>query len=141
MVRYEIEKLMITNQISLDELPNKWNELYKEYLGVDVPTDKEGILQDVHWSGGSLGYFPTYALGSAYAAQIYHQMEKEINVDEIIKSGSLLEINNWLKEKVHKYAGSKKPEELLLMITGEKFNPQYYVDYLKNKYTKIYNLK
>ena len=141
MVRYEIEKLMITNQISLDELPNKWNELYKEYLGVDVPTDKEGILQDVHWSGGSLGYFPTYALGSAYAAQIYHQMKKEINVDEIIKSGSLLEINNWLKEKVHKYAGSKKPEELLLMITGEKFNPQYYVDYLKNKYTKIYNLK
>ena len=141
MVRYELEKLMINNQISLDELPNKWNELYKEYLGVDVPSDKEGVLQDVHWSGGSLGYFPTYALGSAYAAQIYHQMEKEINVDEIIKSGNLLEINNWLKEKVHKYAGSKKPEELLLMITGEKFNPKYYVDYLKNKYTKIYNLK
>ena len=141
MVRYEIEKLMITNQISLDELPKKWNELYKEYLGVDVPTDKEGILQDVHWSGGSLGYFPTYALGSAYAAQIYHQMKKEINVDEIIKSGNLSAINDWLKEKVHKYAGSKKPEELLLMITNEKFNPKYYVEYLKNKYSKIYNIK
>ncbi len=141
MVRYEIEKLMISNEISVDELPQKWNELYKEYLGVDVPNDSEGILQDIHWSGGSIGYFPTYALGSAYAAQIYHQMEKEINVDEIIKSGNLSAINDWLKEKVHKYAGSKKPEELLLMITNEKFNPKYYVEYLKNKYSKIYNIK
>lgn len=140
MVRYEIEKLMITGQISVDELPQKWNELYKEYLGVDVPSDTEGILQDVHWSGGSIGYFPTYALGSAYAAQIYHQMQKEINVDEIIKSGDLSGINEWLGEKVHKYAGSKKPEELLVMITGEKFNPKYYVEYLKNKYSKIYNI-
>ena len=140
MVRYEIEKAIFNNEITLDELPAKWNSLYKEYLGIDVPSDTLGILQDIHWAGGSFGYFPTYALGSAYAAQLLYAMKKEIDFEKAISSDNLYEINNWLKEKVHKYGGSKNPKELLLSATGEEFNAKYYVKYLKEKYSKIYNL-
>ncbi len=141
MVRYDIEKAIFNNQVSIDELPKLWNQLYKAYLEIDVPSDTEGILQDVHWAGGSFGYFPTYALGSAYAAQLYHQMKKEIDVDKAFGSETLAEVHQWLKEKVHQYAGSKTPKEILLFATHEAFNPKYYIEYLKEKYTRIYNLK
>ena len=140
MVRYEIEKAIFNNEISVDELPKKWNELYKEYLGIDVPNDSLGVLQDIHWAGGSFGYFPTYALGSAYAAQLLYAMKKDINFEEVVKQDNLSIINNWLKEHIHKYGGSMKPNELLLSSTNEPFNPKYYVKYLKDKYTKIYQL-
>lgn len=139
MLRYDLEKELIEGNLTVNELPARWNELMKEYFGLDVPTDTLGVLQDIHWAGGSFGYFPTYALGSAYAAQLYHQMKKEINVEKIIRSGSLQEIHEWLKEKVHKFGGSKTPQEILILATGEKFNPQYYIDYLKEKYSKIYD--
>ena len=92
-------------------------------------------------STGSFGYFPTYALGSAYAAQLYHQMKQEIDVDKAFGSETLAEVHQWLKEKVHQYAGSKTPKEILLLATHEAFNPKYYIEYLKEKYTRIYNLK
>lgn len=91
-------------------------------------------------AGGSFGYFPTYALGSAYAAQLYHQMKKELNIDEVFGANDLSKVNEWLKEKVHQYAGSKSPKEILLMVTHEEFNPKYYLEYLKEKYSKIYQL-
>ena len=141
MVRYDIEKKIFSEDISVNDLPKLWNKLYKDYLDIDVPSDKEGILQDVHWAGGSFGYFPTYALGSAYAAQLYNQMKKEIDVEKAFGEKTLKKVNKWLKEKVHKYAGSKTPKEILVMATGEEFNPKYYVEYLKDKYSKIYNLK
>lgn len=137
MIRYEIEKMIIEQDISVFELPSLWNKLYKEYLGVDVETDKEGILQDVHWAGASFGYFPTYALGSAYGAQLFNQMKKEIDVDKAIKSGTMKDINLWLKEKVHKYGKSLTPEEILLKTTNETFNPKYYIEYLKSKYLSL----
>ena len=140
MVRYELEKAIFNNEIEVKDLPKKWNELYKEYLGITVPTDSLGILQDVHWSGGSFGYFPTYALGSAYASQFYYAMKKDIDVDDLFGSNNLEEINKWLGEKVHSINGVKTPEEVLIYATGEKFNPKYYVKYLKEKYSKIYNL-
>lgn len=140
MVRYEIEKMIFNKEITVDELPQKWNELYKEYLGIDVPNDAQGILQDIHWAGGSFGYFPTYALGSAYAAQIYYAMKKDLDIDEAIKEGTLQKINNWLKERVHRFGASKTPKEILVYATGEEFNPKYYVKYLKEKYAKIYDL-
>lgn len=140
MVRYEIEKAIFNNELTIDELPAKWNALYKEYLGIDVPTDSEGILQDIHWAGGSFGYFPTYALGSAYAAQLLYAMKKDIDFESAIKEDNLSKVNAWLKEKVHKFGGSLTPKELLLNATGEEFNAKYYVKYLKEKYTKIYNL-
>ena len=141
MLRYEIEKQLLNGEIEVKNLPTVWNKMMKEYLGIDVPSDTEGVLQDTHWSGGSFGYFPTYAYGSAISAQLYSAMNKELNIEEVLRSGTTKAINEWLKEHVHQYGGSKLPEEILLKATGEKFNPQYYVNYLKEKYSKIYNIK
>ena len=140
MIRYELEKGLIDGSIEVKDLPTKWNQMYKEYLGIDVPSDTQGVLQDIHWAGGSIGYFPTYALGSAYAAQFYNAMQKDLNIEQILENEDLTKINEWLKEKVHRFGQTKTPKEILLFATNEEFNPVYYVDYLKNKYKKIYNI-
>lgn len=140
LIRYEIEKMLMSGKLSVKDVPSEWNKKYKEYLNVDVPSDKDGCLQDMHWSDGSIGYFPTYALGSAYAAQIYHAMSKDIDIDEEIKKGNIGGIAAWLKEHLHKYGASKYPKELIKLATGEDFSPNYYVDYLIDKYSKIYNV-
>jgi carboxypeptidase Taq len=134
MVRYELEKGLISGKIKVKDLPKKWNRLMYEYVGVRPKTDKEGVLQDIHWSGGAFGYFPTYALGSAYAAQIYQAMNKEINIEEALENNNIEIINAWLKDKIHTFASSKTPKELMLIATQESFNPYYYVNYLKNKF-------
>lgn len=141
MLRYDIERKIMSGKINVEQLPTEWNRLVKKYLGLTVHNDKEGILQDVHWAGGSFGYFPTYALGSAYAAQIYHKMKQEIDVDGIIASGSFADINAWLKEKIHRFGASKSPKDILLYATGEEFNPDYYIDYLIGKYSKIFGVE
>ena len=92
MVRYDIEKAIIESNLDVHALPKLWNKLYQDYLGIEVPNDTKGILQDVHWAGGSFGYFPTYALGSAYAAQLYHQMKKELNIDEAFGADDLSKV-------------------------------------------------
>lgn len=140
MVRYEIEKLIIESDVDVYELPKIWNKLYKEYLGIDVPTDKEGILQDVHWAGGSFGYFPTYALGSAYGAQMLDSMKKDLDFEKEIGKENLKEINKWLQEKIHYFGSTKTPDELMNIACGKSFDASYYVEYLKNKFSKIYNL-
>ncbi len=138
MIRYEIERMLFSNEIEVDDLPRVWNEKMVEYLGIEPKDYAEGVLQDVHWSAGLFGYFPTYALGSAYASQFYYTMIKEIDVDELVRTNQIKEINNWLKEKIHQFGSSKTPEELLLEVTGEEFNPKYYVKYLIEKYSKLY---
>jgi carboxypeptidase Taq len=138
MLRYDIERMLFSNKITVDELPAKWNELMRNYLGITPKNDTEGVLQDVHWSGGMFGYFPTYALGTAYAAQIYRTMQKALDVDKILRSGDMTPINAWLGEKIHRFGGTKSPEQLMIDITGEPFDPHYYVDYLKAKYTALY---
>jgi len=138
MLRYDIERMLFSGKLTVDELPAKWNELMKKYLGIVPPTDSEGVLQDVHWSSGLIGYFPTYALGTAYAAQIYHAMAKELDIDKLLRTGDMGPINAWLKEKIHRFGGSKSPEQIMLDVTGEPFDPHYYVDYLKQKYTALY---
>lgn len=140
LIRYEIEKGIMAGEITAEQIPEKWNALYKEYLGVTVPDNKNGCLQDVHWAYGEFGYFPTYALGSAYASQIYSAMNKDIDIEGAIRVGDMAKITNWLKEHVHKYGSSKFSKDILRLATGEDFNPAYYVDYLVNKYSKIYNV-
>ena len=140
MVRYEIEKMIIEQDIDVNELPIIWNKLYKEYLGIDVPCDKLGILQDVHWAGGSFGYFPTYALGSAYGAQFLKSMKKDIDFNEALSNDNLQIINDWLKDKVHRFGQTKIPDEILNYATGESFDAKYFVEYLKTKFKNIYNL-
>lgn len=139
MVRYEIEKMMLEDGFDFNTLPTLWNQKYKEYLGVDVPNDKEGVLQDVHWTSG-VGYFFSYALGNAYSAQIYNAMKKDLNIDELLESGNIKPIINWLKSHMYKYGLMLKPKELIKAITGEEFNPEYYCKYLEEKYSKIYQL-
>lgn len=136
MVRYELEKALIDGKLKAKDLPKKWRQLMAEYVGKRPTTDREGVLQDIHWSFGAIGYFPTYALGSAYAAQIYQAMNKDFNVESAIENNNIHLINTWLKERIHTYAGSKTPHELLLNATGEAFDPQYYIDYLKRKFSQ-----
>ena len=140
MVRYEIEKLMINNQVDFDTLNQLWNLKYKEYLGVEVTNDKIGVLQDVHWTSG-VGYFFSYALGNAYSAQIYNTMRKEIDVDTLLESGNIKPIKMWLKKNIYQYGMLLKPKDLLLKVCKETLNVDYYCDYLEEKFSKIYHLK
>ncbi len=140
LIRYEIEKGLFNGTIPVEKLNETWNKMYKEYLGVDVPNDRDGILQDVHWSDGSFGYFPTYALGSAFSAQFMKTMRKDIDVDALLENNKFDEIIAWLKEHIHQYGCRYTAEEIMLKATGEPFNPDYYLDYLEEKYTKLYNL-
>ncbi|MBQ8815111.1 MAG: carboxypeptidase M32 [Lachnospiraceae bacterium] len=140
MIRYELEKLMFDGEVSVEELPKLWNRKYKEYLGVEPADDAEGILQDVHWSGGMFGYFPSYALGNAIAAQIYHTMEKTVDIEGSLKAGDLKPIREFLREHIHQYGTMRETKKLLLDATGEEFNPDYYISYLKDKYAELYQL-
>ena len=140
MVRYELEKQLIAGTLAVKDLPAAWNRLYKEYLGVDVPNDTMGVLQDSHWSGGSFGYFPSYALGSAYGAQMLKVMERDISVWELVAKGDLAPIVAWLTERIYRYGRLLKPNELILKACEAPFDPQDYVDYLKNKYSEVYGL-
>ena len=140
MLRYEIEKKLISGQLEVKDAPSEWNRLFKEYFGLDIKNDSEGILQDIHWAHGSFGYFPTYALGSAYGAQFLNAMRKDMNFEEEISKDNLSTINSWLKEHIHKYGSSKYPKEIIKLATGEDFNPNYYVNYLIDKYSKIYDI-
>ncbi len=140
IIRYEIEKMIFEGDISVNELPAIWNKKYKEYLGIEPSHDGEGILQDIHWAGGSFGYFPSYALGSAISAQIYSHMEKEIPVEETLRLGNLKPILDFLKEHIHKYGATKNTSELLTDMMQEDLNADYFVAYLTDKYTKLYQL-
>ncbi|MGZ4048995.1 MAG: carboxypeptidase M32 [Bacteroidia bacterium] len=141
LIRFEIEKALIEGTIEVKDLPAYWNAKYKEYLGIDVPNDTQGVLQDIHWSHGSFGYFPTYSLGSFYAAQFYAQAKKEIkNLEKEIQKGNTKPLLGWLREKIHKYGKYYSAEELCINITGEKLNFKYFMDYAVNKYSGLYNL-
>lgn len=141
MVRYEAEKMLFEGSVTMDELPQVWARLMKEYLGVEVPDDTHGVLQDSHWSGGSMGYFPSYAIGTAYSAQIMHTMKKELDVDALIAAGNLKPIVEWLGEHLYRFGSMMDPGELLEQCCGEPFDPTYFTDYLTEKFSRIYGLK
>ncbi|MFG6118409.1 carboxypeptidase M32 [Thalassobacillus sp. B23F22_16] len=138
MVRYELEKALIAGDIKVKDLPELWNDKMEEYVGIRPRNDAEGVLQDVHWAGGSFGYFPSYALGYMYAAQFYNRMEQDIDFDKVIRAGDFTGIKEWLTKNIHQYGSMKKPLEILNEVTGEKLNPDYLVQYLTKKYSKIY---
>lgn len=139
MVRYEIEKQLIGGTLAVGDIPAEWNRLYKEYLGIDVPDDKRGCLQDSHWSGGSFGYFPSYALGSAYGAQMLRNMEKDVDVWGSVGKGDLAPVTAWLREKVHQYGSLLEPAQIVKNACGV-FDPTVYTDYLTKKYSELYGL-
>lgn len=138
MVRYELEKALIAGEMEVKDLPERWNQKMEDYLGVRPKQDSEGVLQDIHWSGGDFGYFPSYALGYMYAAQLNAKMREQIDVDFYIEKGDFSPVKEWLTENVHKYGKMKKPLQILNDVTGEGLNPDFLVEYLSQKYKKIY---
>ena len=140
MIRYELEKDLIAGKCSVSDLPELWNKKYQDYLGITPNDASEGVLPDIHWSGASFGYFPSYALGSAIAAQLYHYMTQQIPVTDYLKEGNLVPIREFLRDNIHKYGAVYPTNELLKKVTGEEFNPDYYIRYLTEKYTKLYHL-
>ncbi|KUP30190.1 peptidase M32 [Bacillus halotolerans] len=139
IIRYEIEKAIFSNEVSVEELPSLWNQKYQDYLGITPSEDAEGILQDVHWPGGDFGYFPSYALGYMYAAQLKHKMLDDLpEFDTLLERGEFHPIKQWLTEKVHIHGKRKKPLDIIKEATGEELNVRYLIDYLQNKYSNLY---
>ena len=138
MIRYYIERMIFEDGVDVMDLPEIWNKKYQEYLGILPPNDTKGVLQDVHWSFGLFGYFPTYSLGTACSAQFEAKMREEIEYDAALESGDLTPITNWLRDNVHKYGKLLIDDEILKSATGKSFDPKDYTKYLKEKYTRIY---
>ena len=142
IIRYEIEKALINGEIEVEDLPKVWNKKYEEYLGVSPKDDEEGVLQDMHWSAGNIGYFPSYALGNLYGGQFLNKMLKDNpSAMSELANGDLTYINNWLKDNIHVHGGIYTPDELVKKVTGEELKTRYFLDYLEEKYTKLYDLK
>ena len=140
LIRYELEKELFSGRLSAADLRDAWREKYASYLGITPPDDREGVLQDMHWAAGYHGYFPTYALGSAIAAQLMHRMQEEIDTDELLRAGRLSEIMAWLQAHFQRTGALYESGETLLRASGKSFDPSYYIDYLEQKYTALYGL-
>jgi len=134
LLRFELEEALVNEKIKIVDLPEVWREKMKKYLQVMPETDRDGVLQDVHWSYGSFGYFPTYTLGNLYAAQFTRAMKQELDIPELLKSGNLGTILSWLRTNIHQYGSLYWPDELIKRVTGEELNPRYFLDYLKQKF-------
>lgn len=141
MIRYEIEKGLITGELNVRDLPQIWNEKMKEYLGIVPSNDTEGVLQDMHWFSGNFGYFPSYSLGNMYAAQLEHTLRKEMpDYEEAIRRGEVNKVVEWLHDKVHQYGKLLTPKELIEKATGEPLNGSYLANYLEKKFRDLYQL-
>ena len=140
LLRYELEKQLIEGTLAVKDLPQAWNAKMKEYLGQEVPDDKRGVLQDSHWSGGSIGYFPSYALGSAYGAQLLAKMKETLDVDAVTASGDLKPIRDWLEERIWSKGSLYDPQEIFEQAAEGPFDPTYYTDYLTKKYSELYGV-
>ena len=141
LVRYEIEQLLFSGEAKASDVPRLWAEKYKQYLGIRVPDYTRGALQDTHWSDGSLGYFPTYALGSAIGAQLKDAMVRGgMDFDGVCASGDLAPIREWLRSNIWHWGRAKDTPELMKLACGEAFDAKYYTDYLTQKFTALYEL-
>ena len=141
MLRFEAEKRLLDGSLTVAALPEFWNETLRSYLGVAPTTDSEGVLQDIHWSGGSFGYFPTYSLGTVLSALWREQLEQELgSIGELITAGKVTNLHTWLRDKIHCHGRTYTPKELIARVTGGEFSTQPFLSYLEAKYGKIYGL-
>ena len=138
VIRYEMEKKLVSGELKVEDAAKEWKRLYKEYLGVEPKNDSEGILQDVHWTGG-FGYFPSYAIGNAYNAMYLKELKKKYNFEELIEKGDFKTINEWLKNNIFKDANHLEPKEWIKSITNKSLTAKDFIEYLNDKYSKIYN--
>jgi len=139
ILRFEIEKGLIEEKLDVSELPQIWNENMDRILGIRPPNDALGVLQDIHWSMGAIGYFPTYSIGTILAVQIARKMESEIgNLSDLIHEKKYGEIRTWLKDKIHRWGSTYPPKELIKRALGENMNVRYFIDHLERKYKRLY---
>lgn len=141
MLRLELEIALLEGKVAVKDLPEIWNTKMQEYLGLTPPNDALGVLQDVHWSYGNLGYFSTYALGNLVSAQLWEVIIKDMpDIEEQIRTGKFEGLLEWLRKNIHSHGKKFEPQELVQKVTGSKIDPAAYMRYLKNKFGKIYNL-
>ena len=141
MLRFELEISLMDGTLAIGDLPDAWNARFEEFLGLTPRDDAEGVLQDIHWSGGMIGYFPTYALGNLVASQLWAKIEGDIpDVQRRIERGEFGELLSWLREHVHKHGGKFEPVELLTAVTGSGLTVEPYLRYLRDKFGEIYKL-
>jgi carboxypeptidase Taq len=141
MLRLEIEIALLEGKVAVKDLPALWNAKMQEYLGVTPPDDARGVLQDTHWSGGLIGYFPTYALGNLISAQLWEKIDQDLpDLTEQIRAGKFEALLAWLREKIHRHGAKFEPQELVQKVTGSRIDPAAYVRYLTKKYGEIYDL-
>lgn len=138
-LRFDLEEAMVNGKIEPEDLPEIWKKKMKEYLGVTPDSDREGVLQDVHWSHGMMGYFPTYTLGNLYAAQLTETIKEELNIADLAERGELGTILSWLRTNVHQHGSLYWPDELIKKVTGESLDTKYFLNYLRDKYLSVYN--
>ena len=139
MLRFELELQLVERKLPVSDLPEVWNAKMKEYLGVEPPNDALGVLQDIHWSGGAIGYFTTYTLGNLLSAQLFQSAQQDIpDLIEQIRSGRFQELLGWMREKIHKHGRKFPPMELVRRATGKELEAESYLEYIRGKYSEIY---
>jgi carboxypeptidase Taq len=141
IIRFELERALLNGDLEVKSLPTEWNQRMESYLGIRPRNDAEGVLQDIHWSHGLIGYFPTYLLGNLYAAQLMDQAVKKIpDLEKNIAAGNLMPLREWLRTNVHMLGKTLTADEMIVKITGETLNPEFFLSYLKTKFEDLYEL-
>ena len=139
ILRYEIEKAIFRDNVKTDDLPALWNQKMQELLGITPANDAEGILQDMHWSDGSFGYFPSYLLGSIYDGMYLEAIQKDLgDLDTVLENGRILDITHWLKEKIHRFGSMYNSKEVIERVCGKEISAQPLLRYFEEKYSKVY---
>ena len=141
IIRYELEKDLISGALDVDDLPDAWSSKYEEYLGIRPEHDGEGVLQDIHWAAGYVGFFPSYFMANVTAAQMAAVMAQEIgDLDQLMQQQSFDKINDWLTQNMYCYGAVYSGRELMEKVCRGTFSSTYYIDYLRNKYSEVYKL-
>ena len=141
MMRFELECALLTGDLKVDDLPDAWNAKSQQYLGITPPTDTLGVLQDIHWSSGLIGYFPTYSIGNLLSVQLFDKaVEQHPTIPAEIEQGKFGTLLAWLRENIHQHGRKYEPKELVMRATGEPLQSRSYMNYLTKKYTEIYGL-
>ena len=141
ILRFELEKAVLEEALEVRDLPGAWNDRSRELLGVEPRHDGEGVLQDIHWSSGAFGYFPTYALGNLYAAQFFAALRRDLpGLDDSVAAGSFAEILDWQRDRIHRFGRRLRPGELCRQVTGEALSAEALLAYLENKFGEIYGI-
>jgi carboxypeptidase Taq len=141
MLRLELEIALLDGSVTVENLPEAWDQRMQSYLGLTPPDVASGVLQDVHWSFGGVGYFPTYALGNVISAQLWNQIKIDLpELDSQIEKGQFNNLLDWLRQNIHRHGAKFEPQVLVEKVTGSKINPQPYLAYLESKYKAIYGI-